>query len=357
MRILIDIGHPAHVHLFRPFAQEMEKQGHVLLFTYRQKEFESELLEAAGFQKKSFGPHYNTKAGKIWGLFKFNWLMFRAIRAFKPDLLLSHGSLYAAQMAWLSGKPHLSLEDSGNMEQILLYRPFTQAILAPDVLPEQLGPKEIRYKAYHELFYLHPDYFRPDFSRLSPLGLKEGEPFVILRLVSFNATHDIGHAGFTREQKEQIVSFLEGKYRLFISSESELPEHLKKYQIKLPPHLIHHALYFASFVVSEGATVASEAGVLGTPAFYVNSIARSYNEDQERFGLVYNFRNGLGVLDKIIQFISGEEVNKSNEERRKPLLEEKINPTKLLLWTVLNWPNSVERLKKDEKIRYSFSIK
>ena len=355
MRILIDIGHPGHVHLFRPFAHEMQKRGHQLLFTYRQKEFEQELLEAAGFESICFGHHYNSKLGKIWGLFRFNVQMFAAIRKFKPDLLLSHGSFYAAQMSWLLGKPHLSMEDSGNMEQIILYRPFTKAILVPSVLPERLGDKEIRYEAYHELFYLHPNFFQPDFNQLKTLGLSPEQPFVLLRFVSFNATHDIGHAGFTAQQKEEIIHFLKDKYDVFISSEAALPKQLEKYKIKLPPHLIHHAMYYASFVISEGATMASESGVLGTPAFYVNSIARSYNEDQERFGLVFNFRSGENIMKEVKQFVKEKKDRLDNETRRAPLLKEKINPTKMLLWIVEHWPDSIDELKKNNDLLKQFT--
>ena len=54
MRILIDIGHPAHVHLFKNFAHEMEKRGHELLFTCRDKEFEIALLEYNKLKYVSF---------------------------------------------------------------------------------------------------------------------------------------------------------------------------------------------------------------------------------------------------------------------------------------------------------------
>ena len=63
MKILIDIGHPGHVHLFRPMAQELSAKGHDILFTCRQKEFEIELLKAAGFKYISFGKHFKTKKG------------------------------------------------------------------------------------------------------------------------------------------------------------------------------------------------------------------------------------------------------------------------------------------------------
>lgn len=345
MRILIDIGHPGHVHLFRPFAKEMIAKGHKILFTYRQKEFEGELLAAAGFDRKSFGKHFNTTIGKIWGLVKFNWKMFWSILRFRPNFLMSHGSIYAAQAAWLLGKPHISMEDSGNMEQIRLYRPFTKAILVPEVLPEQLGPKEIRYKGYHELFYLHPKRFKPSLDKLAPLGLKEGEAFVILRFVSFNATHDYGHGGFTYEEKVSLVNYLKERYKLFISSESELPEEFKQYQISIKPEMIHHALAFAELVVSEGATIASESGVLGTPTIYVNSIARSYNEDQERFGTVFNFRNGSGVLEKTKELLK--EGRAKANERRDALISEMIEPTAFLEWFMENWDSSFKQCKSD----------
>ena len=162
MRILIDIGHPGHVHLFRPFAEEMQKNGHKILFTCRQKEFEIELLEDAGFEYISFGKHYKTKVGKIWGLFKFDLKMFLTAIKFKPDIFLSHGSFYAAHAAFLMKKPNICLEDTGNMEQVRLYKPFTQAILTSDVFHKELGPKQIKYAGYHELAYLHTNRFQPE---------------------------------------------------------------------------------------------------------------------------------------------------------------------------------------------------
>ncbi len=99
MKILIDIGHPAHVHLFRPFTEEMMKRGHVIFFTCRQKEFEIEHLKAYGFNYKCFGRHYKSISGKILGLVKFNIQMIFIAVKFKPDVFLSHGSIYAAQVA------------------------------------------------------------------------------------------------------------------------------------------------------------------------------------------------------------------------------------------------------------------
>ena len=99
MRILIDIGHPGHVHLFKNFAKEMQRKGHEFLFTCRQKEFEIEMLKAEGFTYKSFGNKFHTTLGKLFGLLKFDFLSVIQGLKFKPDLFMSHGSPYASHAA------------------------------------------------------------------------------------------------------------------------------------------------------------------------------------------------------------------------------------------------------------------
>lgn len=354
MKILIDIGHPAHVHLFKHFSWQMKEKGHEILFTVRDKEYEIQLLKKYGFKYISFGKHYKSKSGKIIGLLVFNLKMLQTALWFKPDIFLSHGSVYAAQIAWLLRKPHISLEDSGNMEQIRLYRPFTKAIITPDILPERLGEKQIRYRAYHEIAYLHPDYFKPDDSIYKELNLNHGDKYCILRFVSWNATHDAGHRGFSDVEKILLVNIVSKYMRVFISAESELIDELKEYKISIPPERMHDALYFASLFVGEGATMASESGVLGTTAVYVNSIRRSYCEDQERFGLVYNFQDAGKAITKIGILITHKENLNKQEESRKALLKEKIDLTDFLVWFMESYPESFRIMKENPDYQYNF---
>ena len=44
MKILIDTGHPVHVHYFRNFIKIMEKKGHEFIVIFRNKEIEHYLL-------------------------------------------------------------------------------------------------------------------------------------------------------------------------------------------------------------------------------------------------------------------------------------------------------------------------
>lgn len=342
MRILIDIGHPAHVHLYKNFSWEMKDKGHEILFTCREKEFEIDLLNAYEFNYVSFGKKYTSLIGKIFGLLYFDYSMFRTAIKFKPDIFLSTGSMYAAQVSSLLRKPHVTMEDTGNMEQVRLYLPFTDVIFSPQELSQDLGDNQIRYNSFHELAYLLPKYFTPDANIYDFLQINKGDKFVVLRFVSWNATHDVGQGGFSSQEKDEIINYLSSRYKLFISSEGILPEKHQKYLIKIPPDKMHHALAFSEFIVSEGATMASEAGVLGTPSIYVNSIKACNNEDLEKDGLVFNFKTGNDVLNKIkeIENISSRKLEFQN--RRNYFLDKKIDLTLLLIWFVENYPKSKE---------------
>jgi uncharacterized protein len=332
----------------------MQARGHHILFTAREKEHELYLLKTYGFEYKSFGNHYKSKIGKVVGLFRFNIKMFITALSFKPDLFLSHGSIYAAQIAWLIGRPHISLEDSGNMEQIRLYRPFTKVIISPDILPENLGIKHIRYRSYHELAYLHPDYFKADDSIYSQLKILKSDKFCILRFISWKATHDKGNFGLSYEQKMYLVTLLSRHFKVFISSEAELSAELKEYKIPIKPEKMHDALYYASLFVGEGATMASEAGILGTTSVYINSIRRSYCEDQERFGLVYTFQDSDKAIKKIEEIIAKCENLGKQIKSREALLQEKISLTDFLVWFVENYPGSFTAMKENPDYQFNF---
>ena len=86
MRILIDIGHPAHVHLFKNFSWTMQNNGHQILFTIREKEFEKYLLENYGFNFISCGKKFNSTLGKLYGMLKFDFLLTIHASKFKPDI-------------------------------------------------------------------------------------------------------------------------------------------------------------------------------------------------------------------------------------------------------------------------------
>ena len=341
MKVLIDIGHPAHVHLFRNFACVFIEKGHKVLFTVREKEHEIELMN---FEKLPFvrtGRHYSSGFAKIAGLIIINLkILFISFR-FKPDLFLSHGSVYTLLSAFMLSKPNIALEDSGNHEQVRLYLPFTKAVLTSTSFPYRYGNKQVFYNGYHELAYLHPDYFTSDPGVVQELGLTEEEKYFIVRFVAWKASHDRKNSGLTIEQKGEIVRYLSTLGRVFISSESTLPSEFEAYRFPLKPERLHHALAFASLFVGEGATMASESAVLGTAAVYVNTIRRGYLEEQERdYGLVSCFRGFDGVMTKIRDLLDQPDLKAATKMKSARLIKDKCDLTGFMIRFIEEWPDS-----------------
>ncbi len=332
----------------------MQKTGHSVLFTCRDKEVAIQLLKAYKFDFIVLGKPFKNIVGKMWGMIKFDLLLLKIALRFKPDILLSAGSIYAAQVAWFLHKPHITFEDTGNMEQVRLYKPFSKIILVSTAFHKELGKKQIRYKGYHEWAYLHPGYFQPDDSIYENLKIKREEPFVIVRFVSWGASHDIGQSGFTPGLKTGIVNELAKHFKVFISSENDLPASLEKFQIKIPPEKMHDALAFAALFIGEGATMASECAMLGTPAIYVNSITAGTLEEQEKYGLLYSFRNSAGVLEKTRELTKILNLKEIHRERRQKMLADKIDVTKFMCWFVESYPESVTIMRSDPDYQLRF---
>ncbi|MFN2336820.1 MAG: DUF354 domain-containing protein [Bacteroidales bacterium] len=353
MNVLIDIGHPGHVHMFRNFAGVFMKKGHRVLFTVREKEHEIDLLRHAKLPFESMGRHYSSSAGKIAGLFYYNLKLLLISFRFKPDLFLSHGSVYTLLSSLLLRKPNIALEDSGNKEQVRLYLPFTKAVLTSTSFPGRYGRKQVMYEGYHELAYLHPDYFEPDQTVLDELGVKAGEPFFIVRLVAWKASHDRHNSGLTIEQKREIVRYLSSRGRVFISSEGELVADLEPYRFPLGPERMHHALAYATLFVGEGATMASESAVLGTAAIYINTIRRGYLEEQERdYGLVTCLPDFEGVMERIRELLDIPDLKFETKKKTERLIQSKCDVTAFLVSFIEEWPQSFidYRLLADESV-------
>ena len=335
-RILIDIGHPAHVHMFRPFAKEMIARGHQILFTCRTKEFETELLTAGGFRFINLGKKSTSVLGKVFDMLRFDIKEWGIARRFRPDIFISHGSIVASHIAWLRRKPHVTFEDTFNMEQVRLYAPFTKVIITADYdNPLSRRSNVISCPCYNELLYLHPNRFTPDKAVLRELGLKPGERYVIIRFVGWNATHDLGNNGISPENKLRAVRVFEPYARVFISSESPLPKELEPYRFPLRPERMHDAEAFASLVFGESATMASEAAVLGVPSIYIDTVGRYYTRELEsKYRLCYNFTESpedqLRAIDKGVEILSGHSTADFRSAREQ-LLRDKIDVTAFLV--------------------------
>jgi len=157
-------------------------------------------------------------------------------------------------IAWLLNKKSIMFTDTEHQKLINFASfPFASYICTPECYTKDLGKKQVRYNSYHELAYLHPNYFKPNPKVLYELGLNESDPYTVIRFVSWDASHDIGQNGIN--DKLKFVNEIEKYGKVYISSEGPLDYSLQKYSLKIPPEKLHDLLYYASLYVGEGATL------------------------------------------------------------------------------------------------------
>ena len=232
--------------------------------------------------------------------------------------------------------------------------PFANVICTPSCYRDRLDEKQIRYNGYHELAYLHPNRFTPNPAVLDELGLAEGDPFIIVRFVSWQASHDVGQHGI--RDKVGLVKALEQYGRVLITSEGALPPELQPYQIRVSPEKLHDLLYYATLYVGEGGTTASEAAVLGTPSIYVSSLVGTmgnFIELEETYDLLYSFTDGSAALGKAIEILQDPASKRKWRVKRERLLADKIDVTAFMVWFVENYPRSFTEMKEHPEVQYS----
>jgi hypothetical protein len=335
MKILIDIGHPAHVHYFKNFARIMLSKGNDILFVCRDKEFEIDLLNANGFEFISLGKHYKSIRGKIFGLLKFDFKMLRISLKFKPDLFLSAGSMYAAHVSFLIGKPHIAIEDSENMEQIRLYKPFTKLILTPDAIPQKYGKKQIRFNGFHQSAYLHPNYFKRNLNLKKEIGVPLNGKVFLLRLVALNASHDVNLNSIDKKNLNFLINFLKEKGHLFISSEKPLPKDLEKYRLQILPEKIHSFLSICDLVIGESGAMTNESAYLGIPNILIVNVDLNVHKKYCDLGLKFHYHKiNDQVMDKIKLTINDlDSVKKDFKDKSNEYIKNSIDLTDYLIKT------------------------
>lgn len=333
MRILIDVNHPAHVHFFKYFIWEMQKRNHQILITASAKDITFELLKKYNLDFIDLGEYGKSMLKKLVNIPIKDLKLLRSIKAFKPDVLMGIASFRASHVGFLTGRKSFVFDDTEHStKEILLYKPFATKIFTPDCFLTDINQKQIRYKGYHELAYLHPNYFKPEFSILNELKIKEGEPFFIIRFVSWGAMHDIGQMGLSEDGKDRLINKLLEYGKVIITSEETLPEKYEQYRMNLSSAMIHQLLYFATMYIGEGGTMASEAAVLGTPSIFINSLdAGTFKDLEENYKLMRRFSNESEAMVFIEDQLQNPNLKQDWRKKQEHLLDSKIDVTKWLV--------------------------
>ena len=338
MRVLFDVCHPAHVHLFKHAIAELEATGHEVLVTSREKEVTLDLLDAYGIDHEVLSTQGEGGLALALEWVKREFRLLRRARRFDPDVIVSHINIAAAHASAVLGCPNLVFNDNEEAARMAgpLVHPFTTEVATPASFSENLGDVQNVYRGFHELAYLHPDRFEPDPERLRRHGVDPEDPYSVVRLVSWGAYHDAGKEGLTAEGRQQLVSTLAEHGDVYITSEEPLPAEFDDYRLPVPPEAIHDLLAHANLYVGDSHTMAIEAGLLATPAVRFNFLVDDgdlggYDVLGDEYGLVRSTADVEEGLALVAELAADPDAGERWEERRRRLVDETIDVTDFLL--------------------------
>lgn len=333
MRILVSMQHPADVHFFRNALELLDQQGHEIRVTVREKDILLDLLDHYDVDHTLLAGPAETFLELASVQARYELDVFREVRRFEPDVITAVSEPAVAHAGVLTDTPSVVFSDTehATVQNALAY-PFADRVVTPECYREDIGAKQVRYPGYQELAYLYPDRFTPD-KRIREVVVDDPEnPFVVLRLVSWNSAHDIGHSGF-RDSSEVVSKLERAGVEVKISAEGPLPPSIESKRLNIPSDRIHDVLASADLFLGESATMAAESAILGTPAVYVSTIRLGYLDELESsYGLVSNHsgsnRQERGV-ETALELLSEETTLWT--ERRNELLTETVDTTDVIV--------------------------
>lgn len=356
MRIAIFANTPAQIHFYRNISKLLHEMGHETCFAIRDYRETKTVADGYGLDYFVYSKSGDQILGRSMKLPLRVLFSSERLKKFKSDMVLGFG-VYDAYVATLLGKPCIEFEDSEPRVnpiyaiELRMYLPFVDTIITPEMFMDDLGEKHIRVRSYKELSYLHPNHFVADENIFSMLDIDRNDDFVLLRFNSFDAVHDTGISGFNLEQKRSLVRDLEKEMKVFISAEGGLPRDLESHRINIPHHKIHDVLFFAKLFISDSQTMATEAGILGTPAIRCNSFVgvndmSNFRELEQKYGLIFNFSDAEEARKKIFELLSQNNLKSLWADRVNSLLKDKIDMSKFMAWFIDNYPESIHITKE-----------
>lgn len=330
MRVAVTIQHPSHVHFYRRVVDDLREAGHEVRVYARENEVTRRLLEAYDVPHAVLAGDTRSTLGRAAVTVAYELRVLRALRAFDPDVVTGVAGVAAAHVAPLVGARSVVFLDREGLASTRLVTPFAHAVCTPAWFDDDFGRGHRRYEGCQQLAYLHPDRFTPDARALSSLGVDPYEPYAVLRFVDGGPSGG-GSRGFSSAATGELISLLEDRGDVYVSTEGPLPEAFEPYRLPVPAHRIHDLLAHADVYVGDSRTMAAEAGLLATPAVRVDPFAgatdgTTFRELAAR-GLVHSFADEDRALGRVRDLVADPDAGATWRARRDDFLAETVDVT------------------------------
>lgn len=282
MRVLVDIGHAAHVHLFRNLIKELESRGHKVTVVSRGKPYVLSLLSYYQITNKCLSSPREGLVALFWEWLKRTYSIMSMHRYYGFDLAIGT-SVSIPYLTLFFGVKSINVQEDDDrvvpLHAILAY-PFSSLIMNPRCLQYRFFKKK-RYihDSLHEMAYLAPDRFLRDPEIVKKYNLSPYN-YILIRKVALIAHHDIGAQGLG----DVHMSMVRKIYPCFPIINSD---ELKRSEVEVQD--MHQMLAHARLVVTDSQTMTAEAACLGVPVIRVSSFVGrlGYLSELEDLGLAY----------------------------------------------------------------------
>ncbi len=339
MKILFYLSHPAHFHLFKNVIVALKKSKHKVYVLIKKKDVLEELLIDSNIDYKNIlsKERKNNLFSAGLGLLKEDIKVLLYCFNKKINVLVGTSPVISHIGFILRKRSLIVNEDDANVVPLLAYAayPFATSIVTPNTCKNgKWENKSIKYNGYHELAYLHPNYFKPDIS-ICKMYVDIKKPYFIMRFSKLGAHHDKGVRGLNNNIAIKLIRKLQSHGRIIITSERKLNKELEKFRISIKPTYMHHLMAFSSLYIGDSQTMAAEAGMLGVPFIRYNDFIGKIGylkELEDKYELGYGIISGdvEKLFSKIDYILKTKNRKKLYIDRRDKMLAEKIDVNKFL---------------------------
>jgi predicted glycosyltransferase len=336
MNILIDIGHPGHVHLLHGVAEEMIARGHKVFYSVRDIPVAKRLMEHYRMTPwVDLGGKKDSLTGKAQTVLHQDIQLLKFVQRNHINIGLSSGIVLSHVSKLTSMKAYVFDDDDDAAEPLIVKygHPLSDVVFTPDCIRRKTK-HAVYYAGTHELAYLHPKRFSPNPVVLQHAGIQEDERFFIMRFVALKGHHDVGQQGLTMDQKKALVALLKKHGRVIITSERTIEPEFEQYRLPVPPEEIHSLMAYSAMFLGDSQTMTSEAAVLGVPALKCNTFAGRLsvpNMLENKYGLCYAYQPQQfdEMYHHIEQLLAKDPEELRNEwhAKQQRMIDDMIDPT------------------------------
>lgn len=357
MKILFYFGHPSQYLFLRNAIVILRTKKITCDIIIKSKDVLEQLLIENKESYVNIMPEgrRSDKFGILVGLIKRELRLFKYVKSKSYDIFIGTDPSLAHVGFFKRIAAITVLEDDIGIipELARITFPFTSLILTPEECKTgKYEKKTIHYRGYMKLGYLHPKHF------IRKAALFK-QPYFLIRVSKLDAYHDSGIKGFTLPLLKEIISRLERKGTVYISSEGKLEESFKTNELKINPSEMQQVLANASMLISDSQSMTMEAAMLGIPSIRFSDFAGKISvleELEHKYGLTYGIltNSPVKLFDKLNELLAFHDLEKEFQCRRGKMLNDKLDVTSFLVWFIENYPESVRVMRENPEYQARF---